>query len=97
MRCEQQSKDIKRGSAPLAMRKITRSIERHSWLIALVLVWSAVLAAFAFARHERLNSSTYDLAIKAQVIWNTYQGDWFASSIEVEHYLGDHEIGRAHV
>ncbi len=49
-----------------------------------------LLSAFAITRHERLNSSAYDLAIKAQVIWNTFQGDWFASSIEVEHYLGDH-------
>lgn len=74
----------------MTMRKISGFVAEHLPVIVLVVIWSAVLAAFAFARHERLNSSTYDLAIKAQVIWNTYQGDWFASSIEVQHYLGDH-------
>lgn len=59
-------------------------------LFFLVVLWSLVLAGYAIARHERLNSSGYDLAIKAQVIWNTLQGRWFDSSIEVQHYLGDH-------
>jgi uncharacterized membrane protein len=49
-----------------------------------------VLGTFAIVRHERLNSSTYDLGIKDQVIWNTSRGRWFASSVEVGHYLGDH-------
>lgn len=56
----------------------------------MLLLWTVILSAFAITRHQRLNSSAYDLAIKAQVIWNTFQGDWFASSIEVSHYLGDH-------
>ncbi len=72
------------------MRKIRRFLLEHRLVILLVLIWTIVLAAYAFARHERLNSSAYDLAIKTQVIWNTFQGDWFASSIEVQHYLGDH-------
>jgi uncharacterized membrane protein len=38
----------------------------------MILCWTAVLAGYAIARHERLNSTTYDLAIVAQVIWNTY-------------------------
>lgn len=59
-------------------------------LLGISFIWFVVLAAFAIARHQRLNSSAYDLAIKSQVIWNTYQGNWFASSIEVGHYLGDH-------
>jgi len=62
--------------------------KRH--LIIIIIAWTVVLAAFAITRHERLNSSAYDLAIKSQVIWNTSQGRIFASSIEVEHYLGDH-------
>ena len=49
-----------------------------------------VLAGYAIARHERMNSTTYDLGIEAQVIWNTWQGDLFATSIEVDNYLGDH-------
>lgn len=58
--------------------------------LLLALVWTVVLGAYAWQRHMRINSSTFDLGIKAQVIWNTWQGDWFASSIEVAHYLGDH-------
>ena len=70
---------------------MTQRRRNHIYLLlAMVAAWAAVLAAFALARHARLNSSTFDLGIKAQVIWNTFQGDWFASSIEVKHYLGDH-------
>jgi len=71
-------------------RDLRSFIRSHYLVLILVLLWAIVLAAYAFARHERLNSSGYDLAIKTQVIWNTFQGNWFASSIEVEHYLGDH-------
>ena len=65
-------------------------IRSHRIVLILAFVWAIILAAYAFTRHDQLNSSAYDLAIKGQVIWNTFQGDWFASSIEVEHYLGDH-------
>ena len=61
------------------------------WLVCcLALVAAIAFSGFAIVRHERLNSSTYDLGIKDQVIWNTSQGRWFASSVEVTHYLGDH-------
>jgi uncharacterized membrane protein len=64
---------------------------REHWLpILLALLWGVVLSAYAWLRHMRLNSSTFDLGIKGQVIWNTWRGDWFASTIEVSHYLGDH-------
>jgi uncharacterized membrane protein len=59
-------------------------------LAIMVILWAILLAAYAIARHERLNSSAFDLAIKSQVIWNSYQGRLFSSSIEVEQYLGDH-------
>ncbi|MCP4415065.1 MAG: DUF2079 domain-containing protein [Chloroflexi bacterium] len=59
-------------------------------LITAVILWAAILATFAIMRHQRLNSSAYDLAIKSQVIWNSSQGDWFASTLEVNNYLGDH-------
>lgn len=71
-------------------RDLRSFVRSHYQVLILVFLWAIVLATYAFARHERLNSSAYDLAIKTQVIWNTFQGDWFASSIEVEHYLGDH-------
>ena len=64
----------------------------HEYLVFLIMIagWTAVLIGYAIARHDRLNSSVFDLGIKSQVIWNTWQGSWFASSIEVAHYLGDH-------
>jgi len=64
---------------------------REYWPVCcLALIGAVVFSSFAIVRHERLNSSTYDLGIKDQVIWNTSQGRWFASSVEVAHYLGDH-------
>lgn len=64
---------------------------RKHWIpIFFAIIWAVVLSTYSLLRHNRLNSSTYDLGIKAQVIWNTWQGDWFASTVEVTHYLGDH-------
>jgi uncharacterized membrane protein len=71
-------------------RRFTTFLRQHRLPLLMALVWGTVFAAFALARHQRLNSSAFDLGIKAQVIWNTWQGDWFASSIEVSNYLGDH-------
>lgn len=59
-------------------------------LAVLIVAWIVVMAAFALARHNRLNSSAYDLAIYSQAVWNTSQGRPFASSFEVENLLGDH-------
>ena len=71
-------------------KRFTSFVRGHWPPLLLALVWAAVLSSYAWLRHVRLNSTTFDLGIKAQVIWNTWQGDWFASSIEVSHYLGDH-------
>ena len=72
------------------MPRLAQTLRQNSLLTVLVLGWTAVLVAYALARYQRLNATVYDLGIKSQVIWNTYQGDWFASSIEVSNYLGDH-------
>ncbi|MFN2103782.1 MAG: DUF2079 domain-containing protein, partial [Candidatus Promineifilaceae bacterium] len=69
---------------------LAQFLRRHWLPILLALLWALVLSGYAWLRHMRLNSSTFDLGIKAQVIWNTWQGDWFASTVEVSHYLGDH-------
>ena len=71
-------------------RRLADFWRQHRIPLLLALLWTAVLTGYAWARHMRINSTTYDLGIKAQVIWNTWQGDWFASSVEVTHYLGDH-------
>ncbi len=60
------------------------------YLIAIILIATAALGSYAVARHQRLNSTGYDLAIKAQVAWQLFQGNGFQSSFEVNNYLGDH-------
>jgi uncharacterized membrane protein len=70
--------------------RISNFLREHWIPILLALLWGIVLSAYAWLRHMRINSSTFDLGIKSQVIWNTWRGDWFASTIEVSNYLGDH-------
>ncbi len=70
--------------------RLAQFLRVHWAPLLLALLWTLVLASYAWLRHTRINSSTFDLGIKAQVIWNTWHGDWFASSMEVSHYLGDH-------
>ncbi|MCP4362075.1 MAG: DUF2079 domain-containing protein [Chloroflexi bacterium] len=72
------------------MPQIRIILQKYRWLLLMVGIWAIVLASYAILRHERMNSSVYDFGIKSQVIWNTAHGRWFASSIEVTQYLGDH-------
>ncbi|MFN8549101.1 MAG: DUF2079 domain-containing protein [Candidatus Eisenbacteria bacterium] len=60
------------------------------WVAALL--WAVVYTLYCSARHLRLNSTGYDLAIESQVLWNLAHGHGFASSIEVPNYLGDHFV-----
>ncbi|MBE9506812.1 MAG: DUF2079 domain-containing protein [Chloroflexi bacterium] len=62
-----------------------------------ILALSLLLVGYSIAygwlvneRHNRFNSSGYDLAIKEQVVWNTVRGHFFASSVEVENAFADH-------
>lgn len=57
---------------------------------AMVLLFAAGAAAYSILRHMDRQSTTLDLAIQDQVVWNTSQGRPFASSIEVRNYLADH-------
>lgn len=66
---------------------------RRGWgllLATLILLAAAGLATYSIARHNAFNSKAYDLGLHAQVWWNTGHGRLFASSIEVNNYLGDH-------
>lgn len=61
------------------------------------LILLGLMAAFALAygwlamvRHVRFNSTTYDLAIHEQAIWNTVHGRFLATSVEVDNALADH-------
>jgi uncharacterized membrane protein len=65
----------------------------HPAFLVLALLILAHVAAYgwlATQRHDRFNSTGYDLAIKEQVIWNTLHGRFFASSVEVENAFADH-------
>jgi uncharacterized membrane protein len=67
--------------------------KRHSALIVLALLILAHVVAYgwlATQRHDRFNSTGFDLAIKEQVVWNTLHGRFFASSPEVENAFADH-------
>jgi uncharacterized membrane protein len=63
---------------------------RWQLLAGLILLAAAALAGYSIARHNAFNSKAYDLGLHAQVWWNTSQGRFFAGSVEVDNYLGDH-------
>lgn len=58
--------------------------------VGVAALFSALFAFAAVTRHHHLNSRLLDLALEHQVVWNTSEGRWFESSVEVAHYLGDH-------
>lgn len=76
-----------------------RGAKAHS-AIDWQVVWGAVgvgVLAFAIAygwmsitRHNLFNSTGYDLAINEQIVWNTLNGRFFASSVEVDNSFADH-------
>ena len=59
-------------------------------LIAVTLCFALVWSVASVVRHLRYNSMGYDLGIQDQVLWNLSRFRGFASSIEVNNYLGDH-------
>ncbi|MBN1815161.1 MAG: DUF2079 domain-containing protein, partial [Anaerolineae bacterium] len=72
-------------------QKIARKFHPALAVLALLILGHVVAYGWlATQRHERFNSTGYDLAIKEQVIWNTLHGRFFASSVEVENAFADH-------
>lgn len=66
-----------------------------SWLVPLlltifILAFMAAYGWLAVTRHQRFNSTGYDLAINEQIVWNTVHGRFFASSLEVDNSFADH-------
>jgi uncharacterized membrane protein len=59
-------------------------------LLLLIVGYIAAYGWLVTERHQRFNSTGYDLAIKEQVIWNTAHGRFFASSVEVDNAFADH-------
>ncbi|MER2599928.1 MAG: DUF2079 domain-containing protein [Caldilineales bacterium] len=81
---------LRRSEAAWA-RANARLRPRWRLLLALLIALAGIgLAAYSIARHNAFNSKAYDLGLHAQVWWNTAHGRLFASSIEVNNYLGDH-------
>ncbi|MEM7799207.1 MAG: DUF2079 domain-containing protein [Chloroflexota bacterium] len=70
--------------------------KKNEYLIGIVLLSAGILlftvaySYLALTRHQTFNSTGYDLAIMEQIVWNTAQGDYFASSLEVDNSFADH-------
>ena len=59
-------------------------------LAALLLLFMFAYGWLAITRHQRFNSTGFDLAINEQILWNTLNGRFFASSLEVGNSFADH-------
>ncbi len=55
-----------------------------------VLLYIVAYGYLAVTRHQTFNSTGYDLAINEQIVWNTLNGRFFASSLEVDNSFADH-------
>jgi len=69
--------------------------ELPRWMVVLVLgllliIFVGAYSWLAISRHQAFNSTGYDLAINEQIIWNTLNGRFFASSLEVDNSFADH-------
>ncbi len=53
-------------------------------------VYFVFFTLLAFKRDQNLMTGTFDYGLQRQLLWNISQGRWFASSLEVNNYLGDH-------
>lgn len=68
---------------------------RLTVLFVMACAYVAIMGGFSSLRHHRFNSSTYDLAVYDQAVWNTSRGRWLETSIEARpgeylNLLGDH-------
>ncbi|MEM8859556.1 MAG: DUF2079 domain-containing protein [Chloroflexota bacterium] len=59
-------------------------------LFAGMLVFAIAYGWMSLTRHNLFNSTGYDLAINEQIVWNTLNGRFFASSVEVDNSFADH-------
>ena len=59
-------------------------------LFLFMLLFSAANGWLSLTRHNLFNSTGFDLAINEQIVWNTLNGRFFASSVEVDNSFADH-------
>ncbi len=62
----------------------------YLFLGGLLVIFSAAYGWLVLTRHGRFNSTGYDLAIHEQILWNTLNGRFFATSLEVDNSFADH-------
>jgi uncharacterized membrane protein len=62
----------------------------YAILGGLILSFVAAYGWLVLTRHGRFNSTGYDLAIHEQILWNTLNGRFFATSLEVDNSFADH-------
>ncbi|MDJ0755379.1 MAG: DUF2079 domain-containing protein [Ardenticatenaceae bacterium] len=75
----------------ISINQLSVSLPVAKRIVALVtILYLVAFGPFVIQRHIYFNSSAYDLGIYQQVIWNTAQGNWFASSFEVTNRMADH-------
>ena len=58
--------------------------------VAAIVVYMIIWNYAGFQRFDNFMAPVFDMGVQDQVIWNTAQGRWYASSIEVDNYMGDH-------
>jgi len=64
---------------------------RWPWVVAAAIVgFVVIMSVFCILRHQNVWSDVYDMGQEVQVHWNSAQGRWFESSVEVQNNLGDH-------
>lgn len=59
-------------------------------LTGMVMLYFVGFTAFTWQRYYFFNAAGFDLGLQTQVVWNTAQGAWFATTLETGNYLGDH-------
>lgn len=59
-------------------------------IFVLLVLFTVFFSHLAIKRHHNLGSGLYDFGLEHQVVWNTSEGRWFETSVEVDNYLGDH-------
>lgn len=55
-----------------------------------ILIFVVAYGWLSVTRHNRFNSTGYDLSISEQVVWNSLNGRFFATSLEVDNSFADH-------
>ncbi|HNC75638.1 MAG TPA: DUF2079 domain-containing protein, partial [Elusimicrobiota bacterium] len=84
---------MREGGVPGRWRAADHCFRRDPyWTAALLLaaVFAAVTIAFKLIQFNSLQTQLYDLGETSNVLWNTFHGRPFWTSVMEENYLGQH-------